>query len=361
LATRQTWLALGIAVGLGLGVLECKAPSQTQADHGRELYGKICAVCHGPNGEGYKADAAPALAHPDFLMSVSDAHLRRAIERGRPGTTMSAWGKSRGGPLEPSDVDAVISFLRTWQKGPRAMLDERPLAGDATRGLGTWTAQCASCHGLTGTGGQYTNLSNPELLTSATDGYLRYAIRNGRLGTPMNAFQNLGENGIDDLVSLLRAWQSPAAPDAGPNGNPMLAAQPAVFPAPLALGKVLAHPNGPEPLAFKVYPGTVGVDLVKSQVDRNARFGMLDARAPSDYTNEHITGAVSVPFYDPDPYLEKLPKDAWLICYCACPHAESGQLASKLQAKGFTKVTVLEEGINVWKNKKYPVSKGPLP
>jgi len=353
---RRAAPALLFVTCTALGALECKAPSQTQADHGRELYGKICSVCHGPNGEGYKADAAPALAHPDFLMSVSDAHLKRAIERGRPGTTMSAWAKDRGGPLEPSDVDALVSFLRTWQKGPRAQLDESPLHGDAQRGLTTWTAQCASCHGLTGSGGQYTSLGNPELLATATDGFLRYAIRNGRVGTPMNAFQNLGPNGIDDVIALLRAWQTPPMPDAGPQ-----LATTQQWPTPLALGKVLAKPNGPEPAGFKAYPATVHCDDVKAQLDRGARFGMLDARAPSDYTNEHIAGAVSVPFYDPDPYLEKLPKDAWLICYCACPHAESGQLASKLQAKGFTKVTVLEEGINVWKNKKYPVAKGTNP
>ena len=29
-------------------------------------------MCHGPNGEGYKADQATALAHPQFLASASD-------------------------------------------------------------------------------------------------------------------------------------------------------------------------------------------------------------------------------------------------------------------------------------------------
>jgi cytochrome c oxidase cbb3-type subunit 3/ubiquinol-cytochrome c reductase cytochrome c subunit len=85
---------------------------------------------------------------------------------------------------------------------------------------------------------------------------------------------------------------------------------------------------------------------------------ILDARAPSDYSREHIAGAVSVPFYDPGPYFDKLPKDAWLVCYCACPHAESGQLASKLAAKGFPKVTVLDEGLGVWKSRGFGTSTG---
>jgi cytochrome c oxidase cbb3-type subunit 3/ubiquinol-cytochrome c reductase cytochrome c subunit len=100
---------------------------------------------------------------------------------------------------------------------------------------------------------------------------------------------------------------------------------------------------------------------VKGQLDRGARMAVLDARAPSDYLNEHIAGAVSVPFYDPDPYFASLPRDAWLVCYCACPHAESGQLARKLASKGFTKVTVLDEGLGVWKARKYGTHQGVEP
>jgi cytochrome c oxidase cbb3-type subunit 3 len=88
---------------------------------------------------------------------------------------------------------------------------------------------------------------------------------------------------------------------------------------------------------------------------------LLDARPPSDYSNEHIAGAVSVPFYDPDPYFAGLPKDAWLICYCACPAAESGQLAQKLTAHGFPKVTVLAEGLGAWRIRKYGTHTGQDP
>ena len=88
---------------------------------------------------------------------------------------------------------------------------------------------------------------------------------------------------------------------------------------------------------------------------------ILDARAPSDYMNQHIAGAVSVPFYDPSPYLDKLPRNSWLVCYCACPHAESGSLASKLVQAGFKKVTVLDEGLGAWTAKHYPVKNGQDP
>jgi cytochrome c oxidase cbb3-type subunit 3/ubiquinol-cytochrome c reductase cytochrome c subunit len=119
--------------------------------------------------------------------------------------------------------------------------------------------------------------------------------------------------------------------------------------------------GGHEPVGFKVFPDKTNCDTVHGELEHGAKMAILDARAPPDYTNEHITGAVSVPFYDPDPFFPKLPKDAWLVCYCSCPSAESGALAQKLLDKGFKKVTVLEEGLGTWKMKKYGTRTGPQP
>ena len=41
------------------------------------------------------------------------------------------------------------------------------------------------------------------------------------------------------------------------------------------------------------------------------------------------------------------------MSYCSCPHAESRELAAKLLAAGYTKVTVLNEGLGYWKSKGY--------
>ena len=84
-------------------------------------------------------------------------------------------------------------------------------------------------------------------------------------------------------------------------------------------------------------------------------------RARHAWCVSHIRGAVSVPFYDPSPYLAALPRDAWLVCYCGCPHAESGSLARQLQEAGFRKVTVLDEGLSVWGEKGHPLSSGLTP
>src|SRR5207248_8197490 len=101
-------------------------------------------------------------------------------------------------------------------------------------------------------------------------------------------------------------------------------------PPPPSLGTVVLNPSGPEPSTFATFPAYTPADAIRAELDKGARFGILDARAPSDYVAEHITGAVSVPFYAPEPLIPQLPKSAWLVCYCACPHAESGALAQKL-------------------------------
>jgi cytochrome c oxidase cbb3-type subunit 3 len=336
---------------LASGTLECGGPQLTTLQrHGAQAYQRMCTVCHGAHGEGYAADQAPMLANERFLASASDEFLRGAIENGRGGTTMSAWGRLRGGPLTRADVNGVIEYLRGWQEGPRADLDERGPTGDAGRGAELFARECAGCHGANGTGGSSPNIGSRDFLTGSTNGFLRYAIAGGRPRTLMPAFERkLGSGGIEDVVALLRSWQSQAVGKAAP---------PAPKPPPIPLGPVPLNPLGLDPVGFNSAPGTTKIEVIKGQLDRGARMALLDARAPSDYLNEHIAGAVSVPFYDPDPYIADLPKQSWLVCYCACPHAESGQLAQKLMAKGFTKVTILDEGLGVWRGRKYPTHAG---
>jgi cytochrome c oxidase cbb3-type subunit III len=331
---------------------ENPAPANPELARGGELYQRMCAVCHGASGEGYKADRAPRLSHPDFLGSVSDEFLRRAIANGRAKTTMSAWAKERGGPLSKSDIDAVILYVKTLGQKAKLKLDERPLAGSAAAAEAEYTRSCAPCHGPRGRGGISIQIGDPELLATASNGFLRHAIAKGRFDTPMPGFEKMwGSARVEDMVALVRTFSQPApAPVALP-----------VDAGPIPLGPVPLNPKGPEPAGFKAHPGVTALEVVKAAFDKRARFALLDARAPSDYMFEHIAGAVSVPFYDPKPYLASLPKNAWLVCYCSCPHAESGRLAEQLVANGFKKVTVLDEGLGVWKHKQYPTRTGREP
>jgi cytochrome c oxidase cbb3-type subunit 3 len=350
LSPLLAWLLVIVGV-VASGTLECGGPRLTVTERrGEVLYGRMCVVCHGVDGRGYAADQAPALGNANFLASVSDDYLRSAIGNGRAGTTMSAWSRNHGGPLGTGDVDGLVWFFHTWREASRPALDESPNLGDKTRGAEIYVRECMRCHGPDGTSGPFMHIGNADLLASASDGFLRYAIRNGRPGTPMPAFESsLGDGAIDDVIAAMRTWQARQA--AAPRTPPPK-------PPPMPLGPVPLNPRGPEPTGFRATPLTTPALAIKEQLDRGARLAILDARAPSDYLNEHIAGAVSVPFYDPDPYVAQLPRDAWLVCYCACPHAESGSLAQKLASKGFTKITVLDEGLPYWKSHKFPTHQG---
>jgi cytochrome c oxidase cbb3-type subunit 3 len=310
----------------------------------------MCAVCHGDRGQGYKADQAPALAHPDFLATVSDDFLRFAIAFGRQRTTMSAWSTNAGGPLSDPDIDAVVQFLRSWQTQPAVAVDDSPVHGDSALGQALFQRTCERCHGAKA---KYLHLLSRQLLIKARPGFLRAAIRDGRPNTQMQGYaKTLGEDGIENIMAFLRTQPNWLIPGETPGTKHI---------TPLPLGPLPLNPHGRAPANFKAWPLATSIDVVGPAFSQHARLALLDARAPSDYMHQHIAGAVSVPFYDPSPYLSKLPRDAWLVCYCGCPHAESGQLADRLRQAGYTQVTVLDEGFGAWISKGYPTHTGAAP
>ncbi|MBX3725135.1 MAG: c-type cytochrome [Xanthomonadales bacterium] len=77
---------------------------------GAALYASHCASCHGDRGEGKEA---PALAHPMFLASASDAFIRHAIAEGRDGTPMTGYRDS----LDEMQINALTAFLRSRAPG----------------------------------------------------------------------------------------------------------------------------------------------------------------------------------------------------------------------------------------------------
>jgi cytochrome c oxidase cbb3-type subunit 3 len=318
-------------------------------ERGKMLYGRYCDFCHGKDGRGYAADQAPALGNDDLLAVASDDYLRDAIVKGRPGTTMSAWAVARGGPLSYPDASAIVAYLRTWQKRPSATLPARTANGSAERGAVTYAAQCASCHGAKGRDGKYNALANPELLAAANDAFLATSIEHGRAGTPMIAFSGkLSKEAIDDVVRLLRSWQKP--PEDAPD----------LPPKPGALATVVLNPSGPQP-PFDTKADFIPADVVKREYDRRATMIIIDARPPSDYARMHIAGAISVPFYQVAEYAKQIPKDRYVLTYCACPHAESVKVRDALRGLGYTKAAVIDEGMLAWRDRGYPVRGGAKP
>jgi cytochrome c oxidase cbb3-type subunit 3 len=320
---------------------------QHTAGDGAALYASYCALCHGDNAEGYTADNASALANDSFLAAASDAFLTRSIERGRPGTSMSAWGASHGGPLSDAQIALLVRHLRGASAQPPVPVDDIQVTGSAARAQAYYDVKCKQCHADKGLGGMYMSIANPEFLSVASDGFLRYAIREGRPGTPMQAFTGeLPDQIIDDLVVLIRSWQTQPGDSS------------AELPQWPSDGAIL-NLEGPEPaLDAGRY---ITVEALHAALERAERLLLADARTPSDYVSMHIQGAVSVPFYEPEKYLDRLPEDVTIVAYCGCPHAASGSLVDKLAQRGYTRLKVLDEGYFVWRDNGYAVRAGVSP
>jgi len=312
------------------------------------LYEKYCSICHGSNGEGYLADEANALSNQDFLVSASDAYIMEGILRGRPGTPMSAWDKEKGGALTREDAAAILSFIRTWQREPSVGLNNRAVKGNAETGAKLYEQWCAACHGKNGGGGNAIKLNNTVFQETASDGFIRYAIENGRRKTQMRPYRSVLKNqDIDDVIAFIRTFKiKEAFRETVSSENEELAVI-------IREKGVINAGNPPANFSLKDNRYAPAADVFASYKNGKS-FIIIDARPKSDYIRSHIKGAISIPFYEIESAIGLLPKDVWIITYCACPHALSGKAADKLKAAGYDKVAVLDEGIFFWQNKGYP-------
>jgi mono/diheme cytochrome c family protein/rhodanese-related sulfurtransferase len=319
------------------------------ADAGAVLYSRLCAQCHGSDAKGYKSDHAPSLVNPTFLASATDDFIEKSIALGRPGTAMAGYLKAVGGPLSDFDIAQITAWLRSHGKpaDPLPPVDR----GDPLKGKELYAQNCQKCHGDATTRGEFVHLANPRFLDAASDAFIAYAIVHGRPGTPMEAFgMKLSDASLANVVAYVRSFGSPPSTD--------------TLPPPTGKEPLFVNPHGKPPSGFKLTadpgqrPRYVSVDQVKKALDDKRKMVIIDARPPSDWMRVHITGAVSIPYFEMK-RLDEIPKDAWVIAYCACPHHLSGIVADELQKRGYPHALVLDEGILEWHRRGYPVVAAP--
>jgi len=249
-------------------------------------YAKLCVPCHGREGLGYVADHAPSLVSMTFLESATDSFLHNAIANGRPGTSMAAYGKHLGGPLDNAAIDRMVTLLRGH--GPSA----KPLPpvgqGDPAKGEPFYTQLCKPCHGDATTRGEAPHLANRQFLANASSSFIKYAVVHGRPGTKMEPFaQKITSDQIDDIVAYVRLLGDPAT------------AKIDQLPAPTGSEPLVINPNGKAPRFVTTGEGNkyVSAAQVAAALAAKQKLVIIDARPPSDWRQVHITGAVSIPHY----------------------------------------------------------------
>lgn len=319
--------------------------------HAEGMYLKYCALCHGENREGYAADFAPSLrSHSLMATAQSSNFLRYTIQYGRANTAMAGYYQDQGGPLEYIEVELLLKWLNETSGVEKPIeLSRDPIKGDVQLGSRIYTEKCAVCHGSNGEGISAPALGNPMLLATATDHFLRYAIAEGRDGTPMVAFKDsLSGDEIDAVTAFLRSrasgWDVPKPTSVS-------------LPTP---EEYIINPDGKQP-KFDLREGLyLSAEQLNKALQDDMRLVILDARSEVAWRQTHIPGAIPVPYYnEPETFVEDIPNDStWIVAYCACPHAASGQVISKLKKYGFKNTAILDEGILVWSQLGYPVQSG---
>jgi mono/diheme cytochrome c family protein len=194
-----------------------------------QLYGANCAGCHGAEGRG---GAALALNDPLYVALVDDATIRRVVSNGIPGTAMPAFAQSAGGMLTDEQVNAIVGGIRAQWARPDAFrgVEIPPYAargaGDARRGAIVYAADCSSCHGANGRGGERaSSIVDGSFLALVSNQSLRTTVIVGRpeLGAPdwrgNVPGRPMSQEEISDVVAWLVA-QRPEVP-----GQPYPAAQ----------------------------------------------------------------------------------------------------------------------------------------
>lgn len=319
--------------------------------HASELYTKYCALCHGDDRQGYAADNAPSLrSHSLLATSQGTNFMRYTIQYGRAGTAMAGFRDLQGGPLEYIEIELILKWLNETAGVEKAVeLSREPIKGDVELGQKLYNTNCAVCHGKDGEGISAPALGNPMLLATATDHFLRYAIAEGRDGTPMIAFKDsLDNNELDALTAFLRSRAS---------GWDVPKKDTVTIPKP---ENYVLNPNSVAPnFTLKEDKYLSAEQLIKAMRD-SSRLVLLDARSEVAWRQMHIPGAIPVPYYEePENFVKDIPNDStWVVAYCACPHAASERVMNTLRRNGFKNTAILDEGILVWAQMGYPVQNG---
>jgi len=313
-------------------------------------YQTYCALCHGADRQGYVNDNAPSLRSESLLRSGFPWPILYTIGYGRRGTPMGAYFEEVGGPLDRERLYRLVRWLGEMVDVDPLDLPLDPVDGDIERGRELYATHCVACHGANGEGVSAPAIGNPAMLALTPDAFLRYAIENGRDGTPMPAFgERLSAAEIDGVTAFLRSRATGWSVE-----KPVLKAPPEP-------GEYVLNPAGAAP-EFTLRDGryVLAADLARALED-GRRMVLLDTRVMSMWQLAHIEGAVPIPYYTGnfETVAANLPDDGtWIVSYCECPRAAAESVDRKLRRRGFANTAVLWEGIQGWVGLGYPVSVG---
>ena len=220
------------------------AAEGTPLEAGQQLFSQFCSACHGDFGEGGPNPTRPGdiiapISSAEFLKTRDDFTLRAIISQGQPNFGMSPFGSSFGGPLEDTDIDSIVAYMRSWEANPPVELPPQVVPTViAVSGADIYKDLCAQCHGQNGEGGLGPSLRNPQFQANTTDQQIYDTISKGHESTAMIAWGTiLNPDQIQQLVEFIRQLEP---------GEELPAATP-TKPAASVPSPTRTAPSGPTP------------------------------------------------------------------------------------------------------------------
>ena len=182
----------------------------TSAETGRDLYIQNCASCHGVFGEGginpaLSGDIIAPISTDEYLKTRDNLTLKAIISQGQPNFGMSPFSISYGGPLDNSDIDLLVTYIRSWEEDPPVELPpEVQFSAVALNGAEIYQGVCAQCHGLDATGGVGSSLRDSSFQSQNTHETIFDSISTGHMATSMIAWgEILSSEQIVELVDFI--------------------------------------------------------------------------------------------------------------------------------------------------------------
>ncbi len=188
------------------------SPGQA-AISGAQIYEKVCAQCHGTQGEG---GTGPAFNTPEFRDKHTDAELFDVIDHGREATPMIAWGEI----LTTEQIQQLVSYVHSLSPAREEATPGAPIRF-SEQVLPILQEKCSACHN------QNTHLGGWDASTYATliaSGDHAPVIVPGDPTHSLLAQKLLGtqEEGMvmppggklpDDLIQIILDWIKAGAPE----------------------------------------------------------------------------------------------------------------------------------------------------
>ncbi|MGQ9611823.1 rhodanese-like domain-containing protein [Chloroflexus sp.] len=100
-------------------------------------------------------------------------------------------------------------------------------------------------------------------------------------------------------------------------------------------------------------PANITVARLKSMLDQNETFFLLDVRTPAEFVRDgRIAQATLIPLQELEQRLSELPTDKPIVCICRSGN-RSSVACNLLKERGYQAISVTG-GINEWKAAGYP-------